>query len=173
MSLTRSRRRSGTTAEGNSFLAGLSSLPLLVRALPEPNRAMPCVLGAPSNINSIRLKMEPSAESSRREACWGLGSKGQADTGTRSQSTSQASCKPEGLVSRLTGASWVNGSQDLQDSVPNLPCDVCPSCSTLSHLHSELPAPSIQPTSASHLCLLFLRNNNLPLHIWVAAFLIW
>lgn len=156
MSLTRSRRRSGTTAEGNSFLAGLSSLPLLVRALPEPNRAMPCVLGAPSNINSIRLKMEPGAESSRREACWGLGSKGQAETGTKSQSTSQASCKPEGLVSRLTGASrageWIRGPAGFRPQ-PDL---ACPSCSTLSHLHSELPAPSFQPTSASHLCLLFL-----------------
>lgn len=80
------------------------SFPLLVKARPGPSRAMPRVLGAPSNINSIQLKMEQSPDSSRQEACWGLGSRGQAETGTRSCSTSQGSCKPKGPVSRLTGA---------------------------------------------------------------------
>lgn len=62
------------------MLAVLFCFSLLLKAEREPNRAIPCVLGDLSNINSIKLKMEKeqSTDSSRQEACWGPGSKGQA-----------------------------------------------------------------------------------------------
>lgn len=87
-----------------ALLAVLFSFPLLLKSGPEPNRAMPCVLGAVSNINSIKLKMKQSPDSGRQDTCWGLHSKGQAGTGIVNQSTSQASCKLEGPESSLTEA---------------------------------------------------------------------
>lgn len=85
-------------------LAVLFSSPLLLKSRPEPNGAMPCVLGALSNINSIKLKMGQSPDLGRQEACWSLGSKGQAGMGSARQSQSQASCKLEVSESSLTGA---------------------------------------------------------------------
>lgn len=70
---------------------------------------MPCVLGALSNINSIKPKMGQSPDLGRQEACWGLGSKGQAGMGIVKQSRSQASCKLDVSESSLTGARCVAG----------------------------------------------------------------
>lgn len=118
-----------------AVLAALFSFSLLLKSGPEPNTAMPCVLGALGNINSIKLKMGQSPDSGRQEARWDLGSKGQAGMGIVSQSTSRASCKRDDPESRLTGAHLptCKGSRGLQDSL-------FPLISTLPHPTPPLPS---------------------------------
>lgn len=101
------------------MLAVLFSFSLLLKSGPEPNTAMPCVLGALGNINSIKLKMGQSPDSGRQAAPRDLGSKGQAGMGIVSQSTSRASCKRDDPESSLTGAHLrtCKGSKGLQDSL--------------------------------------------------------
>jgi hypothetical protein len=123
-SLIRSRKYSGTSVERNGLLAVRFSFLLPWKAVPEPNRATPCVLGAPRNINSIKPKLEQSTNSGRQEACWGLGNKRQARTGRRKQSTARPAANLNVLhpdQSDRYHSLPIKGSQDPQNSLPHLP----------------------------------------------------
>lgn len=117
LSPVRGRSSVSLHQEKMALLAVCFPFPLLLKALTEPNKALPCVLGALTNISSIKLRMERSTDSSRQEASGALAA---TDRQTQAQSSRHASSKLEVPASSLAGATpcLEQGSQGPQGAGP-------------------------------------------------------